>query len=597
MEGRDRSTSWLSFLIPVAVISTYFLALARWADPYRHGLVETGILALCYVSLAAAVHAGTLFAMRLNRAVGAAASLVSGALLVWASREELHFPASATAFAGVAVGVGVLYALIASRLAPRVHRRSAALVASGSVLALVGFVLLAFHGSLNSRWHLLQHNPLLGMPAYYGLAQPTSQVYDQLWARAQPIEDAEALPPGSHGDGRNVVFILIDTWRADSLSAYREDVGVMRRMDQLARDCVIFDDIQANSSWTRSSVASFFSGLRPEEHGATDRGYRLLGQTTTLAEVFEHRGYETAAFITNYANVGRDAGFDQGFETFEELSTPGSPYARADVVNEAVLEYMDGPRPGGRPLFLYIHYLDPHQPFLSGADETYGGGEDSFSHLHQMYAAELRFTDEYVPALVRQLRERLGPDTLYFITSDHGEELGEHGLVGHGHTLYRELTHLPGLLCAEDETARRVAGRLEARDFFDLLPRLASGELPSLESWVEGRDQARGGRRYSSAYVRSKAASFHRPRQAQSLLRSLETGDWKLVWSGYGETYELYESASDPEELENRASGESARVSRLADDLDTEIGRWSIQENDLESGDTFEQLKQLGYVE
>ena len=597
MAGRDRSTTWPSLVLPVLAISTYFLVLARWTDPYRHGPLEAVLLALCYVALAAGVHAGSVLAMSLNRYLGAGAALVSSALFVWAFREEANSPKTGLVFATWAVTVSVFYGSFTNWLGSRVDRRSSALVTGAAVLTLGALILLAFHGSNDSRWHLLRHNPLLGMPAYYTLAEPTHRVYDSLWASAQRLEAAGPSEFSEAGDARNLVFILIDTWRADALTAYRDDVGVMRRLDSLAEDCIVFDDVQANSSWTRSSVASYFSGLRPEEHGATDRGYRLLAETTTLAEVFQHRGYETAAFITNYANVGRDAGFDQGFGWFEELSSPVFPYARADDVNTSVLEYLDGPHERGSPLFLYVHYLDPHFPFLSGTDEGYGRSEDKFSEVERRYAAELRFTDVHVSALIRELRVRLGPATIFFVTSDHGEELGDHGLVGHGHSLHRELTHIPAFLCAEGGTARRVGGKLEARDFFDLLPRLAAGTAPVLEEWVEEREEARGGRRYASAYVRAREASFHRPQQAQSLFRAIEADGWKLIWSGYGETYELYEPDADPRELENRASDEPERLSRLVSDLDSEIRRWSLQETDAESEDTLEQLRQLGYVE
>ena len=82
-----------------------------------------------------------------------------------------------------------------------------------------------------------------------------------------------------------------------------------------------------------------------------------------------------------------------------------------------------------------------------------------------------------------------------------------------------------------------------------------------------------------------------------ALRTALDAGGWKLIWSGYGETYELYEPDTDPRELENRASDEPERLSRLVSDLDSEIRRWSLQETDAESEDTLEQLRQLGYVE
>jgi hypothetical protein len=163
--------------------------------------------------------------------------------------------------------------------------------------------------------------------------------------------------------------------------------------------------------------------------------------------------------------------------------------------------------------------------------------------------------------------------------------------------LHRELTHLPVLLCAPDFVARRVPGRLEARDFHDLLPRLASGERIPLEEWVVERVRARNGHRYASLYWTSSDSSIHRPEQARVVMRGIDTEKWKLLWSGYGDTYELYEAANDPLEMNNRAGELPARVAELAGEMDAAVGHWSQLQPDSESEGTLEQLRKLGYVE
>jgi arylsulfatase A-like enzyme len=597
---RVQRRNWLAIGLPIAAFAAYFFGLARSTDPYSHRLADHFVIGLCYVALAALLHSATLVATSLARPLGWLAALGGGGVLAWAFREETFIPRPLPTFALVVLVVGVAYAVAAGWLVRWSDRRSALATLAVAAPGLLAAVVLAFNFSTSSRWHLLRHNPLIGTPAYYALARPIADVYDTLWERAVPAPAdgpvREAPPPEKH----SLVFVLIDTWRADALSVYSAQARQMPKLDAYAEECVVFDDVQANSSWTRASVGSFFSGLRPEEHGAIDRGFRLLAHSTTLAEIFEARGYETAAFVTNYANVGIDASFDQGFAHFEELSSPVTAYARAEDVNGSVLSYLAERRERGdthRPLFLYVHYLDPHGPYLSGLDVDPSETRGRVDVVKRAYDAELRYTDFHVSALLRDLHSRLDPDTIFFVTSDHGEEFGEHGLVGHGHALHRELTHVPGLLCAKALGARRVPGRLEARDFHDLLPRLAAGESLALGEWVDERIRARRDRRYSSVYVTTKTAALHRPEQQRVVLRGLDTGDWKLLWSGYGYTYELYEAASDPGEMHNRAGELPERVSDLAAEMDTVVPRWRQPQPDFESDHTLEQLRRLGYVE
>jgi arylsulfatase A-like enzyme len=597
MAKRRDFLPWVARVTPAVVLAAAFLAIANSGDPYRRGVGEVVLLAGCYLSLAATLHFGAFAAMAGARWIGHCVAIGVGGVGVWAFREGFSIPASVGGFGMAVLGAGLVYGgflrwQLARGLAPLPWS-----VVGVSALSFLALVFVTFHASGSARGYLLRQNSLIGTPAYYLLAEPMQDVYDGLWVRSRAAEP-QPMPEALRADvARNIVFILVDTWRADALSAYREDVGLMPEVDAIAEGCIVFDDVQANSSWTRASVGSYFSGLRPEEHGATDRGYRLLEENATMAEIFDARGYETAAFVANYANAGRDAGFDQGFALFEELDSPVHPYARADEVNEAVLAYLDSREGEGPPLFLYVHYLDPHTPYLSGIDGDERRGNGRFSVPQRHYDAELRFTDQHLSALIASLRARLDGDTVYFITSDHGEELGEHGLVGHGHTLHREVVHLPALLCAAEEPARRIAGRLEARDFHDLLPRLGAGGGTPLEVWASERNGARGGHRYSSSYVRTKAAAIHRPGQSQSVLRALESADWRLMWSGFGETFELYERASDPWELFNQVAVRPEVASSLSEELEAEIEWWSLLQSDAETDETFDQLRELGYVE
>ena len=150
-----------------------------------------------------------------------------------------------------------------------------------------------------------------------------------------------------------------------------------------------------------------------------------------MAEVFQRRGYETAAFVANHEAVNVNSNFDRGFDLFEPLEDPGQSYARADFVTDRVSDWRTDRESSGerRPMFLYVHYLDPHVPYLSSGEEKL----DVVSHAEawSFYRDEVRFLDAELERLFRMLRERSSALRVTFVTADHGEEFGEHDARGH----------------------------------------------------------------------------------------------------------------------------------------------------------------------
>jgi arylsulfatase A-like enzyme len=360
----------------------------------------------------------------------------------------------------------------------------------------------------------------------------------------------------------------------------------MPRLERLASRSWRFLDVMANASWTRPSVASFFTGLLPEEHGALDRGDVLSEGQRTLAERLQDAGFSTAAFVSNHAAVGRAAGFAQGFDAFHELE--GRPYARAEAVSRAVVAALgQGGCPA--PCFLYVHYLDPHVPYLSGGPPR----GPSPSSGRAAYARELRSVDDGVASLLAGVRRHLGEQTPVLVTSDHGEEFGEHGEAGHGHSLYAEQVRLPMLLHLPGTAGGDLGARLEARDFFDLAVRLALGPpARDVSAWAEGRARRL---RYASTYL-TTPFSAHRPYLATVAMRRIDVGDLAMIWSGYGPTRELYAIGSDPGETVNLAADRGERLEELERELDA-APRWLARSPPAQPTEAqLEQLRALGYV-
>ena len=499
---------------------------------------------------------------------------------------------------------------------PRTARRLVvSLLASTVTFVLVGVV--GYRGSDTFRWHLLRHNRLVGTPAFHFLSPRVDELEELDWtahAGGTPIaqaawqlasgtvdliaeSDRSQAPP-------DVVFVMLDTLRADALAAYGGDSGWMPELNRLADRGLVFTNLLANASWTRPSVASFFTGLAPEEHGAASWLFPISPDVVTMAEVFKRRGYDTVAFVANHEAVNSRGGFDRGFDVFEPLDDSTHTYARADYVSGRVSSWLKERKPtgDGAPLFLYVHYLDPHVPYLSSrAPDTIMDRALSIEPVAR-YRDELQFLDRHLARLFASLDARLRGRRVTLVTSDHGEEFGEHDARGHGQTLYSEVLDIPAVLLLSDEGGLTLRGTvedaLEGRDVFELL--LASaGEKPDVTEVAAtlSRDVRVASITNTKDVGRSSIIHYLlRPYRHSIYSRMVQRGGWKLIWSAYGPTYELYDLAADPEEVDNRAGRRPDLLRSLKDELDVTPPRWRRSATIGISEESLERLRDLGYI-
>ncbi len=299
--------------------------------------------------------------------------------------------------------------------------------------------------------------------------------------------------------GTNVVLIVIDTLRPDHLGCYGYGRATSPVIDGLAAQGALFEQAIANSPWTRPSMASMLTGTYPRTTGVAKRRWDALHEdAVTLAEMFQVAGYATYGLTAN-PNLNTVFGFNQGFDQYGDCAelwpwmdplaapSPGAGGNRdrredADQLTDRAIsvlqQHVDGAR-NHQPFYLQLLYIDPHSPY---------GPPDRFVHplndnprdTLERYDAEIAFVDHELGRLVRWIQERY-PDTLFVITSDHGEGLDDHpGLPeskAHGYNLYDSTLRVP-LIFVHPELVLpgRFAGQVQ---LLDLLPTLA--ELMSLE--------------------------------------------------------------------------------------------------------------------
>ena len=395
----------------------------------------------------------------------------------------------------------------------------------------------------------------------------------------------------------DIIVIVGDTLRADRLGSYGNPRGLTPFLDSIAERATVFRSAYAQSSWTNPSVASLFTSRYPSQHGVITFESVLSDDEITLAEVLREAGYTTGFFSPN-GLLREDWGYGQGFTEFSEFAIPGIPEQpdhlrmpyRADYTNRHVVSWLDSlAAAGGRrpPVFLYIQYMEPHSPYAppeAALRRVLGGrkkpdlaevnlfafmGNDVpmeqrlLRDLQDVYDAEVLSLDRELRRLFKALETRgLLENAIVVVTSDHGEEFKEHGLIGHEKTLYGEVLHIP-LLIALPGSSRRT-DVAEVVSLVDLAPTLldrigrpvpASFEGRSLLPLSTGAAPPAGQVAYSELPIPEGGAS----KRYSPHLHSVVVGTHKLIAGEHGEM-EFYDLEADPGERNPDALSEAERA-------------------------------------
>lgn len=427
----------------------------------------------------------------------------------------------------------------------------------------------------------------------------------------------------SHAVPRNLLLITVDTLRADELGAYGATQGTTPNIDALAAGGVVFENAISQSSWTLPSLASLLTSTYPSTHKVDRFGAALDPSFRTLGEVLRDAGFATAA-VTSHVYAGPKYGMAQGIETFDDALVAGNRQAELKVSSPGVtaggIRRLAEVAQGSQRWFLWLHYFDPHFPYIRHDDPAAPQGD-----TREDYRADIAFTDGRIGEVLDEL-ERLGAtdETLVVLVSDHGEEFREHKKLRHGYTLFREVVHVPLILRAPGIAPLRVA---EPVNGIDLLPTvLELLDLPIPPAAV-GRSlvPALLGERLDEHPILSELR-LHPEYPADSL----QLGPWKLVLDrsgraalGYarfpggpptddslephapgGESIEralLFRIDSDAGEQHDLAAEHPDVVARLSATLEalqkraraSAVGESAAVEH---SAEELELLKQLGYV-
>lgn len=383
-----------------------------------------------------------------------------------------------------------------------------------------------------------------------------------------PSVDPDAPPAAAPPD---IVLITLDTTRADHLKRYGYFRDTAPRLEKVADGALVFDQLIVPMATTLPTHTSLLTGVWPHEHGVLANvehgGQRFIPSERLqgLATILGGHGYQTAAF-TSAAPLNTESGIQRGFETFSAAS---KAERSGDQTTGAALAWLaDAP---AKPMFLWVHYYDPHNPWTAPEKFKNAFGDDAAAidawitdrqvskttrrptgeavHARpaiQGYDAEIAFMDAQISRLLDGLAARGRMDnTLLVVVGDHGEGLNEHGEPGHG-LVWQEQLHAPLFIVAPGATPRRVPAVLSVADVFPTA--LALVDVPGEAEFLA---QASGKDVLASGFTT-------RPVLSQTSTRQLKfgvpmtytmTGDrLKCAWRDDG-TAVLWDHSVDPYEL------------------------------------------------
>lgn len=448
---------------------------------------------------------------------------------------------------------------------------------------------------------------------------------------------------------RHILLLTIDTLRPDYLSCQGFALPTTPTLDALCESSTVFTRAVTPIPRTTQALASFLTGRYPHATKVRTLLDRLSANTPSLAEIARHHGYETVAIVSNHL-LTPERGLDRGFDTYDFADDSRSARQTTGAAIEALRA-----NAAGDPIFLWVHYIDPHVPYYPEKEtveafspdydgryryhfgQVYGGtGDRAYpadlpkrtavyknplpneinDHVRRLYAADIRDTDNAIAELLSWLKAKFGDDWTIVFTSDHGESLGEHDFYyDHGDYVYNASTRVP--LALAFPSGHPAYGARVVDDWVslvDLAPTLidllgwnvspellAQFEGRSLSPYLRGEELptralfAECGRSYYPDMIKGRVRF-----DVAGRFRAVWRDDWKLIWTPFQQDeteHQLYSVAVDPDELEDLSAEHPDKVAELMAELRVWLaGQEAAPAHGELSEEEYERLKSLGYI-
>ena len=422
-------------------------------------------------------------------------------------------------------------------------------------------------------------------------------------------------PEGPEPSGPNVLLVTVDTLRADHVGAYG---GVVKtpNLDRLAGEGAMLLHGVTPTPTTGPAHASLFMGLYPWRHGVLDNAVPLVTEErSTLAEVLREQGFSTAAFVSSFVLDPRFL-FNRGFDTYEfdpnqmfkfRGEVREAFWTRGEQTANAAMRWLADNADSDRRFFLWVHLFDPHSPYAPppghAADlsvpidmsaksvPSQVESEAELRRLIRAYRGEVHYADAQVGRILNRLNILgMANDTAVILTSDHGEGLGDHGLLEHGRNVYDELIRVPMMVRAPGiPEGQRLAGPAQLEDLYPTALSLLGVAGPTEGDGVDLTPWLR-----AELSTSPRSATFGRRKKYSDAPDLYYRRQWPDKWIGEldqsGRVFDLDNDARELSGVANQTLPSDLSAIRAGSGSESERGQALDEE-------TERALKALGYAE
>ena len=436
----------------------------------------------------------------------------------------------------------------------------------------------------------------------------------------------------------NVVLITMDALRADHVDCFGYHKKLTPNIDRFSKDAVIYTGCYSPVPWTLPSFASIYTSLYPQTHRVKENErksntpeYTPLGARFPTPPIF----FKPYGFITQLITWHPFFDDSHGLPRYFDYRDKDDVNGHTPFYNDTIRKWVKFLETG--TFFLHIHIIPPHSPYIAASpyDEAlidfskpflknktfnlyysptitgfakWGKGTKDLSaraHVSELYKANLALSDEFFGEIIHQLKEAgLYNDSLIIFTSDHGEQFWEHGMLGHGHTLYAEELHVPLLIKFPGDFGIPSGKVKSIVSTIDILPTaLEVNDIPA-PGYFHGRTLF--SRRDRKLETVSREYFYLSQAMPNFLYEGIMWHDYKYIFSPVKKTEELYNISKDPFEKNNIAAEKPNVLKKLRKALQqyqeivgSKVGPKSKQKGKgkkKHSKKDVEKLKALGYL-
>jgi len=401
---------------------------------------------------------------------------------------------------------------------------------------------------------------------------------------------------------KNVVLLTIDALRKDVLGCYGSQLNLTANLDELARHSLVYANHISAGPYTQASFPAILTSSYFLEFGEPKK---LSDRRTVVSEVVKRGGFTTAAFHSNpylSAYFGWNRGWDVFYDSMKDQVSPTVPYIKGNAVNQKAAHWLEGYTKSGsyKPFFLWLHYMDVHEPYVperkyvekvdSSIDltpqqmlglfndvllqrDTSDSGRVEL--LKKLYLAQIAEIDEYAGSLLGTL-EQLGLQkaTIVIVTTDHGDEFGEHGGLSHDGKFYSELINVPLIIFDPAlERGDRIDAVVSGVDFAPTICHMFG--LAGAQGWHGQSLLPTDSYVSKGAFGEAVGKLTHKIRPTDRPVHFYQEGSLRISHRIEGDIWELYDLQADPAEKNNIIDVHEQAV-LMKDKLRSRITWWDV---------------------